>query len=419
MSSTIPQLTLFPLYRGGPRVNPSGSVSATSSFYFPATEFTPIYGVNVPPQSNRASNTAYSLGANQPIQRASGGTPFAEPLGFDATVLGGLKKTQVPSVAPVIPNLYEQAAKLLSVSDLKMSELLSQPSFNISNIGPGTGLGLNVKTDGSGGIDSVSLRLSSAALNPNPSALDPGFGGLKRAEITTGAVFKTTVDSGLGGTTAVQPANKLLANTAAADNTAVNPLLKGLQELFGAQQVSRLQATDFNLFDFDDNPILQRLNQLQPPETGLPVSGFDSAISAEEARLIAASQARLDVTPSPEFRQNVAGLVNAASRQATDNYANAFKQVNLDGRIPMAPSLPASSQGVGHSGAGMGQDGFNLNSGLADANDKKGNGGYIPFQMQSNTHGGFSGSGNPFMAAGGFSQGQPQQQRRRLPAFVA
>lgn len=418
MSSTIPQLTLYPLYRGGPRVSGSGSINANSSFYIPATQFTPIYGVNVPTQSNRVNNAAYSLGTNQPIQRADGGAPFDQPIGFDAAVLGSLKKTPVPSVAPVIPNLYEQAAKLLSVSDLKMSELLSQPSFNISNIGPGTGLGLNVKTDGSGGIDSVSLRLSSFALNPDPSALDPGFGGLKRAEITAGAVHKTTIDPGLGNVVPTHSPNRPLPNTVA-NNAAVNPFFNESQGLFGVQQNARVQPADLGQFDFDENSILQRLNQLQAPEIGLPVSGFDSGLSVEEARQIAVNQARLDVTPSQEFKQAMAGLVNAASRQATDNYANAFKQANLDGKIPMAPSLPGGSQGVGHSGAGMGQDGFGLNSGLADANDKRGSGGYIPFQMQSNTQGGFSGSGNPFLAAGGFSQGQHQQQRRRLPAFVA
>ncbi|HEY9744950.1 MAG TPA: hypothetical protein V6C99_01895, partial [Oculatellaceae cyanobacterium] len=160
MSATIPQLTLFPLYPGGPKVQYKSTINANSSFYFPATQFTPQYGVNI--QGNRPVGSAnYSLGSGGTIRRADS-TPslFDQPIGFDGTVLGGLKKTAIPAVAPVIPNLYEQAAKLLSVSDLKMSELMAQPSFKISALGPGTGLGLEVKTDGMGGVDTVSISPS-------------------------------------------------------------------------------------------------------------------------------------------------------------------------------------------------------------------------------------------------------------------
>jgi hypothetical protein len=328
--------------------------------------------------------------------------------------------------------MYEKAEQLLSISDLKMSDLLAQSSFTMSNLGQGTGLGYKVTTDGSGGIDKVSLSLTSRGLTPNISALDPALGGLKRAEITTGATFKTEMDSGLAGVLKSNPGKQSLNNQA--KNLTANQLLalNTIGPNQGIQQANPLLRPGLNDLalgnDLEINPVLQRLNQLQPAkDTGLPVSGFDSAISVEESRQIATNQAKLDVVPSPQFKQDVPSLVSAANRQSSNNYANTFKTVNMDGRIPMSPSLPNTPHAASQHGAGMGQpDGFNLNSGLADASDKKGSGGYIPFQMQSNaqSQGGFSGSSNPF-SGGGYAnqqshqQQQQQQQRRRLQAFVA
>ena len=104
--SSIPQLTMFPLYPGGPQVRGKGYMNANSSFYTKATQFTPAYAVNIPPNSNPVNpNTFYQLNnqgtvSQRPIGQA---TAYNAPLAFDGSVLGGLKQAAVPAVAPPIP----------------------------------------------------------------------------------------------------------------------------------------------------------------------------------------------------------------------------------------------------------------------------------------------------------------------------
>lgn len=410
MSSTIPKLTLFPLYPGGPQVSyNAGSLNANSSFYTQANQFTPGYAVNAAPTSQ--SNKNYSLNNNGGVSRSSNDSAFKGLIGFDAAVLGGIKKTAVPGVPPVIPNLYEAAAKLLSQSEANMTDLLNQPSFNINR------LGITVKTDGAGGVDSVSINPALQKMNPGLSALDPSFVGLNRAQITTGAIFNRSLDSGLGGSIKRLPGANGVQNPLDAVNP--NQILQPLKAQ-GLDPLSALLQQSPDLDAAELNPILARLNQLQPSSAGLPVTGFDAVLGVQESRQIAATQAKFDVVPSDRFRDNVANLASVANRQ-TDSYATSFKPTQMDGRIPMAPSLPHPSSGIGQSQTGLAQEGFNLTGGMANASDKKGSGGYVPFQMQSQTQSGFSGGSNPFMLAGGFENqsNQQQQQRRRLPAFVA
>lgn len=415
MGGTIPQLQMFPLYPGGPMVRYKNTIAA-NSFYLPATQFTPAYGVNIG-ATNRYENDSFSLRSDNTIARSvssSSSSAYSQSLSFDATVLGGLKKTSIPSIAPALPNIYKQAAELLSISDLKMSELMSQPSFTIPNIG----MGLKVTTDGAGGIESVAISPSSRALNPDMSVFNPMFAGANRAEITQGMMHSVTPIYAGPATKPVVSPKKVNPQQLVQQN------LNNLAQVPGVSQLERLAGLLKQPFGGDElslNSLFGGLNQFQP-NNGLPVAGFDSMIRGDDARQIAVSQAKLDVVPTEQFKENVARLVSGAVRQP-ESYAKAMSpQVNMDGRMPVAPSMPMASQQLGQSNAGLANNGFNLGGGMTDATDKKGSGGYIPFQMQSNTQGGSSGQmNNPFMAAGQFT-GQPRQQnqeQKRLRTFVA
>ena len=69
MSSLIPKLTLFPTYSGGPRIQ-GGGLNANSSFRLQPTQFTPAYGVNLPPQTDRTDdNYFFRANANQTLSQ--------------------------------------------------------------------------------------------------------------------------------------------------------------------------------------------------------------------------------------------------------------------------------------------------------------------------------------------------------------
>lgn len=430
--STIPQLRLFSLYPGGPQLRANGYLNGNSSFYTQATAFTPAYGVNVP-ASAAPVQTSYALGSNGAIRRStpsgsSNALASNDSWALDASAIGGIKRAPVPPVAPVIPNLYRQAAELLSISDLKFAELMQQDAFRI----PGVGLGLKVTTDGMGGVDSVRLSPSSRAALPAVSPFHAAFAGPNRSDITTGVTFKASPHTEgmqstrppLPGSTptggAPQSAAGMAASAASGALSGNGPLDRAasLNNLFAAARLGALdpRTSGLNgLLPQDMNPVLQRLYQMQPPDNGLAVSGYDAALSAEQARQMAATQARMDVMPSRQFRQDVAGLVSAAVRQE-GSYAAAMRPPDLDGRMPMAPSLPHAGGGGGQGGLAGG--GLDMNNFSPDAFNKRGKGGYIPFQMSSGGQEGFASGGftNPF-AAGGMSTGaqgeQAGQQRPR------
>lgn len=447
MSSSIPQLKLFPLYPGGPVVQGKGWLNANSSFYLRATKFTPAYGVNIPPGSSSVdTDTYYSLRANhtlsaQPISQASNYTGL---LDYDASAIGKLKQGSVPAVAPSIPNLYKNAVDLLSVSDLKFSDLMSQPDFLI----PGVGMGIKVTTDGMGGIDSVSLSPSSRGKLPSVSAIAKDFTLPNRVDITTGAVFSRpgpTVNIGgassQNATTPAKTVSPIDAQNTQLPQFNVNTLDKNAG-LFKQDQLEQLALQALADPDADLErlgPLLEGLYQPQPGNQALAVSGYDSVLSAEQARQVAANQAGLQVNPSEQFRQNVAQLVSVA-RQPQESFVSMYQSGHqtgmeqlMNGKVNVTPwqaAASASQSGLGQSGANTNM--FDMGGAVADAASRKGSGSYIPFRMQSDAQGqqGFAGS-NPFAGnnSGGMqssmsfgSQSQSNQQFRmpRKPmAFIA
>jgi hypothetical protein len=437
MSGTIPPLILYPLYPGGPQVRAnSGTLNANSAFKTKSNDFVPAYGVNLPSdlRSSEADSyftlSGYSTISRRPVSQAAA---YSTNLGFDASVLGGLKKVPVPAVAPAVPNIYKEAEKLLTISELKMADLLAQPEFRI----PSIGLGLKVTTDGMGGIDSVSLSPSTRGAIPRLDQLSDDFGGLNRALITTGATFKLTdlsVDTG-------KPVSQ--QETGKAPKMSPNPLNPGVSLPLNANNPLR-NAGIFNLekleqqallalqnksIDLDRlTPELERLYQLQDAENTI-ANDLRLGRGGLESQQIAATQVGLGVKTSEAFKANMVGLINTSKH--SESYASAFAPKMdqlMNGKIAASPWLQGQASNTFGGGLGSSSS-FEMGAAVADTMSRKGKGSYIPFQMQSDTQQeqGF-GNENPFMGAGtgsgsSLSQfgGQPNQQfRPRKPlAFIA
>jgi hypothetical protein len=435
MSGTIPPLILYPLYPGGPQVRAnSGTLNANSAFKTKSNDFVPAYGVNLPGnlKSSEADSyftlSGYSTISRRPVSQAP---VYNTNLGFDASVLGGLKKVSVPAVAPAVPDIYKEAEKLLSVSELKMADLLAQPEFRI----PSIGLGLKVTPDGAGGVDFVSLSPGIRGVIPRLDQTSDTFGGLNSALITTGATFKLTDLTVDTGTPSVQPeagnASKITASPFSQGESlpisANNPLRNaGIFNLDKLEQQA-LRALQNQSIDLDRiTPELERLYQLQAEENttnDVLRLGKDGLESLQ----FAATQAGFGVKTSEAFQANLAGLINTSKQ--SESYASAFApkmdQV-MNGKVAPSPWLQGQSSNASAGGGGSSSS-FEMGAAVADAMSRKGKGAsYMPFQMQSGTQGQGFGNANPFMGAGngaGFSQfgGQPNQQfRPRKPlAFIA
>lgn len=436
MSGTIPPLILYPLYPGGPQVKGnSGTLNANTSFRTRANNFVPAYGVNLPSDLGAdEADTYFTLSGPATISRRpiSEIESFNKNLGFDGTLVGGIKKVAVPAVAPAVPNLYKEAEKLLSISELNMADLLAQPEFRI----PSIGLGLKVTTDGMGGVDNVSVSPGARGVMGRPDATGDSFGGLNSAEISRGAIFATTDLSIDTGKPMAQPISNPQGNTVTPTQNSPQPQFSFSKPernagIFNLEEQA-LQALQSQSADLDRiTPELERLYSLQANQN---IAGRDAAYRPDviEAQQLAATQVGLGVKTSDSFQANVVGLINASKH--SESYAVAFapgmEQV-MNGKIAGAPWVAAQTSGsLGDSARNA--SGFEMGAAVADAMSRKGKGSYIPFQMQSGTQEqGFGGS-NPFMGAntgtgtgagGGLSQfgGQPDRQYRpRKPlTFVA
>lgn len=435
--SSLPPLIFYPLYPGGPQVRATNAwLNANSSFRTQANQFVPAYGVNLPTDLRASeADTYYTLSGNRTISRrpVSQASPSNTPLGFDATVSGSLKRASIPAVAPEIPNVFKAAERLLAVSELNMTELLSLSDFRLSNIG----LGLKVTTDGQGSVDTVSISPSVYGTRLPLDATNPDFGGLNRAEITTGATFKVTdlsIDTG-PGMASPMIANKpspvqSLPTGADALNLNTRERSAGIFKL-QEQALQALQSLDPESANL--NALLQRLEQLDQLASvdPLPNQTAQALGAATEGQQLAANRAGFGVNTSQDFQASVVGLINA--NKQSESYASAFAprmdQV-MNGKIAGSPWMSGQSANAGSGGLGN-AGGFEMGAAVADAMSRKGKGGsYVPFQRSSGGESGFA-NANPFMGSGGGlgagsgssafgGQADPNAYRPRKPlAFTA
>lgn len=418
MSSSIPKLVMYPLYSGGPQVKDTNGLNANSVFHLKATKFSPAYGVNTTETSRWDDSDRFlkiNGTGNLGTQSVSNTASFNRNLGFDGSVLGGLKSVSAPGTAPGIPDLYASAARLLSVSDLKFTELMSQASFTIPNIG----LGLKVTTDGAGNVDTIAISPSMQKAFPQLGPRDPEFRGTNTAKIVERAVLRAPKATPVNAAKKSQIAANKPAN-AFLNVQAPNKLDRANQALFNlnALEVNRNLDTQALRQQAINNPVLERLLRLQPQDAGLSVSGQQAGIGPAEATIIAAAKADFGVSTSDQFKRGMASWV----QDALQNQGNSYLQLSRlkEGQMPMAPSLPAATKSAAEAPAAFsGNNSLSADAGVADSGSKRSSGGYIPFQMSSGH--------NPFQAAvsttagqtGGQTSQQQQKQQRRPLAFMA
>jgi hypothetical protein len=408
MSTTIPPLKLFPLYRGGPVRETS--FGAASAFRTQATEFSPSYQVNIPSGNNPFQDgRVLSLNGDGELIKSTLKTDglFNSNLAVDATP-GRLQETGLPATPPEVPSSYEDIVSQYAITDSRFSELMAQPEFSIPRIGPG----LLVTTDGQGGIADVTIQPDAVGLTSAAGQDLPN-----RAVITSGALFKVDPTIPGSSTRGAPPAKTVKPPSAPLPVTLSPNLFKTSANLSlpGLKPGNPLEKPGSG--PTEPNPILARLAQLSPPGSGLAIAGIDSQVNADQARRLAAVQAGFDVPLSPVFRRNAAELANQARFQ--ENYAALHRIPNterlLDGRMPVVPALPEpptrNNPNAWNIGSSLTETGDVL-----DAGSRRMSGGYLAgrFSWQP-------GAGGMESGMGGFGQGHPGHENgtRQAGAFLS
>ena len=427
MTSLIPSLKLFPIYRNGPILDGKNGLNADSSFVIPATRYRSTYAVNVTPDSSPYDPNNYlALGpdkghrlTSRPISAASDYTTL---LSLNSSVPGHLATTTAPTTAPDIPASFKKRASYYTVTDANYDFLMAQPSFRI----PGIGMGLLVTTDGHGGVQSESLDPGVFGTMTRANAIGHNLGSPNRADISIKATNKVN-DPGFsfGDVYAVENPNgprktaptKNLAGPAAGLN-GLNATGKNAA-LFNSGGISTIGVTNPSGIGAglnDLNPVQARLDQLQPPDNGLALAGADAALGPEQAQQVATSQADYGLTVSSNYYQQMASVASAADLQRQNSYAATYAprlDHVLDGRVNVIPwqaptnALSATPAPLDHAVR------LPMSGALADATASQGKNSYIPFNMQgggSSAGGNSGGSGgysdpNPFAGQRGFQSG--------------
>lgn len=425
MSTFIPSLKLFPIYTGGAILDGKNGLNGDSSFTIPATRFNKAYQVNMPSAGSTFDpNTFLSLGTDKnhrlvsnPISAAA--TNYNTLLGINNSVPGHIGTVSAPTTAPDVPNLFKQAESLYTVSDLNFTDLMAQPSFRI----PTVGMGLMVTTDGNGNVQGESLDPSSLGTMLRANAVGHDLGGPNRAAISIAATYKVN-DPGFsfGDVYAVEsptgpkktpPTKNLGLDPLAALNQGGLNKSAGIFNI-GAQSDTALGGLGAIGGADAANPIQARLNQLQPQDTGLSLSGTDAGLDVTQAQQVAASQADYGVNLSSNFYQDMASVASAANAQQQNSYAANYAPPidrTMDGRVNLMPwQMPTPvSQGATAVGNSVR---FDMGASVGDATAGKSKNGYMPFNMQSDTSSSSSGGGfsnpNPFASGGGGMQGGMQ-----------
>ncbi|MEB3287564.1 MAG: hypothetical protein VKJ04_08685 [Vampirovibrionales bacterium] len=380
--------------REAPRRADSGSLGLTSAFF---TDFGngrlyssnfPSYPVNAQPTEDRTGDNFYFIrepgsgrliDANTLSQKQIADImAFDQPLGFVNTPVGANKGgpigrvevTATPETAPEAPAKYGDYLNSLQYSDKQLDALKSQATFKIPNVG----LGLLATTDGAGNVTGVKIDMTYQGLTwREMDVLNPLYNFINRQDI----LLRATLNSP-GANLALDADNSQRVGKAPDSNatgttslipTLQNPLNIGLNSLLGGGLNTGLNN------DLGKNPVLDRLLSLQPREQGLLVSGFDTQLDFANSRNLAASQARFDVQPGNYFDRNLQQLTQSFVGQGVaaqgdgkttlaQDLANIIAQQQslsanltkqMDGRIPLAASLPSANDLLKQTLSGSGQ----------------------------------------------------------------
>jgi len=411
-SMSIPNLKLFPLYTGGPILNGKNGLNGNSQFTIPATRYSQSYSVNMQPKTSAYDpNSYYAFDSSNPrylSSKPTGSAPaYNTMLGIDTSKPGRLAQVSAPTTAPEIPQSFQGRVGNYTITEDNYAALMAQNSFII----PGIGMGLKVTTDGNGNVASESLNPSSLGTMRRTNAVGHDLGVLNRAEITTGAIYKVN-DPGYSFSNIkkgdLAAAKNKPPQTPSAVGALGSPALLQNNGIFKTQSANAAALTGADALtglNVTANPFLAKLNQLQPQDAGLSLSGIDAEIDADQAQQVAANQADYGVNLSDNFYQNIASVVSAANSQQQNSYAATFapRMVQaMDGRVNVTPWQMPTQANQGPLTSSNNVVGLNMGASVADATSGNAKNGYIPFNMQnggSSSGGGFA-DANPFMGGG-------------------
>lgn len=410
MSRSVSGILLYD-YAGRAIVAPR--LNAGSNFEIPGTQFTNGFTLNGNTGNN---NLERLLNSNLTLDRTfnfgqgpspvrSGPTSSLDDLlngelprinnnlGYGNSNFGNTSnQTASGVIAP-----YQDRIDSYELTPQNFDQLMQQDSFVI----PTGQTSLRVVTDGNGGVESVSLDPTNLALQSGTPA---NFQFPDRAQITTGATYQFGDISPLpaGQQPSPQSQNQpiFLNNQPQVQPSPPQNPFRALTPTAVNPTVTQPSYTPASV-DSASNAVLQRLLARQPLDPGTRLFGADSQLTPQGARNIGAVQAGFGVdTQTPSMTENLAMLRNGLAAQAATSVQAIGRAV--DGRIPVAPTLPFETTQVAQASQNTG----NMFEQLQTTVDSQGSsgGGYIPFGQGSS----------------GSEQGNqdPEERRQRRPLRI-
>ncbi len=399
MSSAISGLRLYD-YQG--RYQVAQNLDVNRTVRIPQTEFSPelaLSGLNSQKSVPPVNQVSYGLNTQGQITES----PSAQ---LESLLKAGAKIFQPTGNLSyqAVTDPYRDYVNALEVSDQNMGQLLQRDQFAIFN----GRLGLNVKTDGEGNIDKVSIQPGSKDLRNGTPVNATTFPD--RAEITFRAADRqANALPPIENLDNTNPNNSLFIGKKRPNQFDPQPLQNdGLQ--FRKERLT-LEPADISALrlnkplsevqvpDAPTNPLLQRLLRLQPAEVDTRIFGPDSQLTADQAKKLGAVNASLGVRHSDGFYENMALLRDRLAMEANQALPQRIAKAR-ESSMPVNPFLQMEQPAQQAVYFGSPSQFLDSASTSADTMQKKSSGGYIPFQM--------GGEGSP----------QQQQRRQREPLFA-
>lgn len=384
MSTSISNLRLFD-YTGQFRTAPTPNV--TQRYQTPETPYTAPLTLNG--QSTPASATQNAYGVNNQGQlSATSPDSLSRLLSFGQQ--SWTPQTQLSVSGVTEP--YQDYIQALSLSDSNFDRLMQQDRFSILN----GRIGIDVQTDGQGGVEAVSLDPRSNRIQ-NGTPANATFPN--QAEITQRAESRQANDIFLRDPLRPQAPDTGLNVQQALKKPgpiADNPFQR--LSLPPREITPTITPTSpvFEPPSAQTNAILQNLLRLQPREVDVTLFGPQAQITPAEAKQVGAVKASLGVEYSESFKENLVLLRERLAQEAHQQLPQRVLKAR-DGLMPLSPYAPSESSPPQQAFMAGSFNGLPQMETGASAAEKKSPGGYIPFRMGQD---------------GGHEGHTPQEQRR-------
>lgn len=353
LATPSPRLPLYSWTPGGIVRYGSTQLTVDSQYNTVGNHWVPSYPVNIPPSSNPLDPDNYftfdgSQLSSTPLSEA---TAFTQLLAFDLAGTTPLSSTTAPATAPTTPEDYADRIASFSITDLNTALFSPNNTFQIPL------QNLEVTTDALGSVATVQIKHSMRSLQGGVDASGEDFAISDRFDMThhslLGQSQQDLPETPLPSSTPapvgeVLPTASLTPSPAPLNLGTLLPglgagLAGGLTGLTAADPfqglLKRLDTDSFALLGDDpagNNPV----NPLETLDEGPSFFERFHELTVEAAPTVATAQADFQVTLEETTQANLVTLSEAAARrQLTRNRLESGSQ--LDGFIPMAPSLPA------------------------------------------------------------------------------